>query len=57
MEGAAVAQTSFLNHLPFLIIRAISDKADESAKVDYPTFEAEAIKHCVRLVKALLAAL
>ena len=42
---------------PFLIIRAISDKADESAKVDYPTFEAEAIKHCVRLVKALLAAL
>ncbi len=57
MEGAAIAQTSFLNHLPFLIIRAISDKADESAKVDYPTFEAEAIKHCVRLVKALLAAL
>lgn len=54
MEGAAIAQTAFLNHLPFLIIRAISDKADQSAEIDYPTFEAKAIEHSVRLVKALL---
>ena len=39
MEGAAIAQAAYLNKLPFVIIRAISDKADHSAQMDYPTFE------------------
>ena len=39
MEGAAIAQTAWLNKVPFLIARAISDKADDSATVDYPVFE------------------
>lgn len=51
MEGAAIAQTAYLNNIPFLIIRAISDKADDSATMDYPTFEAHAIENTVRLVK------
>lgn len=50
MEGAAIAHTAYLNQVPFLIIRAISDKADDSASVDYPTFEAKAIEHSVRLI-------
>lgn len=50
MEGAAIAHTAYLNKVPFLIIRAISDKADDSASVDYPTFEAKAIEHSVRLM-------
>lgn len=50
MEGAAIAQACYLNHIPFLIIRAISDKADDSAVVDYPVFEAQAIAHSVNLV-------
>lgn len=54
MEGAAIAQTAWLNQVPFLIIRAISDKADDSAQEDYPTFEAKAIRHCVNLVQAIL---
>ncbi len=53
MEGAAVAQTAWRNHIPFLIIRAVSDKADESASVDYSVFEAGAVDHCVRLVTAM----
>lgn len=53
MEGAAIAQICALNEVPFLIIRAISDKADDSASVDYPSFEKKAIEHCVRLTKAL----
>ena len=52
MEGAAIAQTAWLNGIPFVIIRAISDKADNSAVVEYDVFEAQAIDHCVRLVKA-----
>lgn len=57
MEGAAIAQAAYNNNLPFLIIRAISDKADNSAQVDYPTFERQAITHTVRLMTALVAAL
>lgn len=54
MEGAAIAQAAYLNDIPFLVIRAISDKADDSATVDYPTFEAKAIEHSVRLVKDIV---
>ncbi len=54
MEGASIAQAAYLNQVPFLIIRAISDKADNSASVDYPTFEAKAIEHTVKLVSALI---
>ena len=39
MEGAAIAQAAYLNHVPFVVLRAISDKADNSATMDYPTFE------------------
>ncbi len=57
MEGAAIAHTAYLNQVPFLIIRAISDKADDSASVDYPAFEAKAIEHSVRLILELCSLL
>ena len=50
MEGAAIAQACYLNSIPFLIVRAISDKADDSASVDYPAFEAKAIVHSLSLI-------
>ncbi len=50
MGGAAIAHTAYLNGKPFLIVRAISDKADDSAQMDYPEFEAKAIEHSVRLI-------
>ena len=53
MEGAAIAHTAHNNKIPFLIIRAISDKADDSASEDYPTFEAKAVRHSVNLVTEL----
>lgn len=40
MEGASIAHAAWRNRIPFVIIRAISDKADDSAEMDYPTFEA-----------------
>ena len=46
MEGAAIAHTAWRNGVPFVIIRAISDKADDSAQMDYPTFEAIAARRC-----------
>lgn len=54
MEGAAIAQVAYLNQIPFVILRAISDKADDSATMDYPTFERQAIEHSVRLVLDLM---
>lgn len=54
MEGAAVAHAAYLNKISCVIIRAISDKADNSATMDYPTFEKLAIERSVRLVKNLL---
>lgn len=53
MEGAAIAHTAYLNGVPFVIIRAISDKADDSAHMDYPTFEAQAARHCAGVTLAL----
>lgn len=54
MEGAAIAQTAYLNNVPFLIIRAISDKADDSAHMDYPAFEAMAINNSVILLREMI---
>lgn len=57
MEGAPIGQTAYLNGIPFLVIRAISDKADGSAQMDYSEFEAKAIEHSVRLTQNLIAKL
>lgn len=57
MEGASIAHGAYLNNIPFLVVRAISDKADGSAEMDYPTFEREAAIHSAKLVEALVAKL
>lgn len=57
MEGAAIAHAAYRNKLPVVVLRAISDKADDSATMDYPAFEAQAAKHCAGLTQALARAL
>lgn len=54
MEGASIAHVAALNHIPFLIIRAISDKADDSASMDYQVFTAMAVRNSVKLLTAML---
>lgn len=54
MEGAAIAQACYVNKIPFLVIRAISDKADNSATMDYGEFEAKAIEHTVKLLTGMM---
>ena len=60
MEGASIAHTAYRNGIPFVILRAISDKADDSAEMDYPTFERIAAHRCaevtMKLAKQLKAA-
>ncbi|NLM04209.1 MAG: 5'-methylthioadenosine/adenosylhomocysteine nucleosidase [Clostridiales bacterium] len=38
MEGAAIGHTCYLNNIPFVIIRAMSDKADGSAHENFNEF-------------------
>ena len=38
MEGAALAQVCFEYDIPFVIIRTISDTADEQSHIDFPLF-------------------
>ncbi len=54
MEGAAIAQVAYLNQKPFLIIRAISDKADHSAEMDYSEFEEVAINNTMKLLLGMI---
>ena len=54
MEGAAIAHAAYRNGIPVLVLRAISDKADDSADMDYPTFERMAAEHSAQLVEALV---
>lgn len=57
MEGAAIAHGAWKNGTPFVVIRAISDKADDSAEMDYPTFEAMAAQRCAQVTQSMAKAL
>lgn len=57
MEGASIAHGATLNQIPFVIIRAISDKADDSAEMDYPVFEKAAALHSAALVEDMVASI
>ena len=54
MEGASVAQVATLYQIPFVVIRAISDKADGSAHMDYREFEKIAAQNSSRKVKNIV---
>lgn len=39
MEGAAIGHVAYINGLPFVVIRSISDNADDDADMSYDAFE------------------
>ena len=45
MEGAAVAQVAYEYDLPFIVIRVISDKANDDSLIDFPLFIEEIASH------------
>jgi adenosylhomocysteine nucleosidase len=54
MEGAAVAQICYQQSVPCLVIRSISDKADEKAREDLGMFHTMAAKNSARLVVGIV---
>ncbi len=54
MEGAAIAQVCYLNNVPFVILRAISDKADDSGHISFEEFEKVAAINSAKVVERML---
>ena len=54
MEGASIAHVAYLNQVPYVIIRAISDKADGSADMSYEEFLPLAAKHASALLEEMV---
>ena len=57
MEGAAIAHACYLNKIPFVIIRAISDNAEEGSDVNYERFFRESAVTAGRIIKNMIAEL
>lgn len=55
MEGGAIAQVCYLNHVPFVIIRTISDKADGTGPDDYDQFMEQAAKRSAMVVHYMVS--
>jgi len=54
MEGASIAQVCYLDKIPFLVIRSITDKQDGSAKVDFEKFLESSSKRATNILKEVL---
>ena len=54
MEGAAVAQVCYLDNIPFIIIRSISDKANGNEKIDFESYLEVVSKRCAEYLEKML---
>jgi len=54
MEGAAVAHTCYVNQIPFVIIRSISDKADDSAEINFNEFAQLAAANSSQMLEKMM---
>lgn len=54
MEGAAIAHVAYVNHVPFAVLRAISDSASGDAQMEYPKFVAMAAERSHAIIDAFL---
>ncbi|WP_138204423.1 5'-methylthioadenosine/adenosylhomocysteine nucleosidase [Haloimpatiens lingqiaonensis] len=55
MEGASIAQVCYLNEVPFVVIRSISDNANNGAHIDYETFKDIAVKNSCSILRNMLS--
>jgi len=57
MEGASIAHAAYLNNRPFVIIRSISDNANNGAHMDYEKFKAISVKNSNTILRSMLKTL
>lgn len=54
MEGASIAHTCYLNNVPFVVIRSISDNANNGAHLDFEKFTPIAVKNSTDILKEMI---
>ena len=54
MEGAAIAQVCFLDNIPFIVIRGISDVANGNNKIDFHEYLKIASKQCAVIMEKII---
>lgn len=54
MEGAAIAHACYLNNVPFVVLRAISDDANEAAQMSFEDFTMLAAKNSSLLAETMI---
>jgi len=57
MEGASIAQVCYLSHIPFLVIRSISDSVNGTNELTYDDFLLLSSKMVAKFMKELLSKL
>lgn len=54
MEGGSIAQVCYLNKIPFVVIRSISDNANNGAHMDFAEFTAIGVKNSTSILKSMV---
>lgn len=54
MEGAAIGHTAYVNRVPFVVIRSISDRADKNSQIEHSTFEKVSANICAGIVVQMI---
>ncbi|MGM2836761.1 phosphorylase family protein, partial [Bacillus cereus group sp. Bce025] len=54
MEGAAIGHVAYINEVPFLVMRCISDSADDEAQISYDDFAKTAANYCSEIIVEML---
>lgn len=54
MEGASIGHVCTMNNVPFAVLRAMSDCANDDSKVDFPTFAAQTAQNSIEIIKLFL---
>ncbi|MPQ42888.1 5'-methylthioadenosine/adenosylhomocysteine nucleosidase [Clostridium tarantellae] len=54
MEGGSIAHVCYLNNIPFVVIRSISDNANNGAHMDFAEFTAIGVKNSTSILKSMI---
>jgi adenosylhomocysteine nucleosidase len=54
MEGASIAHVCYLSNIPYVVIRSISDKADNSAEVNFAEFTEIAASNSTKMIREMI---
>ena len=55
MEGGSIAQVCYLNAVPFVVIRSISDNANTGAHMDFEKFVPIAVDNSLHILRGMLS--